>query len=279
MRQVGTALLFKRIDLDRSGGVSLEEFTLNLKETNDFVHDARTRERFEAADASADGAISEGEFAAARPLAGITFLAADLDRSESLNKSEVRAALMRIGDFHTNKQFDYKFQSLDADRDGVVSRSEYDLAPMSTMNVYHLQNPPAAFQSNSGEGVRLLIHPSHYISASFDTVIQFTIQNPPLPHAEQPIMIRAACDACKCQDELCSVKGPQVFLEQRMKMHCSHSICESDAAFKLEDPALVVSGSISEATRINGARNVLTLDFHVSHVLPPGGGILVAGLP
>ena len=73
----------------------------------------------------------------------------------------------------------------------------------------------------------------------------------------------------------------QQFVEQRMKMDCSSTdlICRSDAEFNIIDPAISISGSIRESTSVVGARNMLTLEFHISNILPSGSGLLIRGLP
>ena len=157
--------------------------------------------------------------------------------------------------------------------DQVVSESG-SLSP-------HDQTSPAGAQPDqaNGGGLRLRVSSSHYLSSSSDTVVRFTIQNPPLPWPSSPVSISSICKDCICSDRSCEMKSTQTFEKQRMKMQCSGSLCKEDATFELKNPSLSIRGTLSETTRIFGARNILTLNFSTSHDLPPGSGVVIKGLP
>jgi Ca2+-binding EF-hand superfamily protein len=276
----GKTRFFNTIDRDASEGISLEECVSALREVGDYVSADRTLARFQQMDANIDNEISFSEFSSASALPGAGFQSLDLDHSLSLNSTEVAGALIRAGDYISKDQAYARFDSLDSDENGQVSEAEFCAAPGLAMHARHLQFRPSAFQRMS-DGVVLKLHSSHYLQPSEDTVVQFQIQNPPLPFVKRPVGISSLCASCICEDGRCSSMRTQQFVEQRMKMDCSSTdlICRSDAEFKIIDPAVSVSGFIRESTSVVGARNMLTLEFHISNILPSGSGLLIRGLP
>jgi Ca2+-binding EF-hand superfamily protein len=277
--QVGVSRLFASIDFHLPTGITLDEFSMVLQETGDYVGTVQALHRFQTADVDSDNSISEEEFINNRPISFQTFSAMDIDTSGLLDPTELKTALQSSGDFVNDKQINALFQGLDSNQNGLVSEDEFKAAPVLVMNARHLQYRPAAFQGLHG-GLSLHVHESHFLSSSSDTVIRFKIQNPPLPWDTQPITIQSKCTECICMNyEICDVKTSQIFEAQAMKMDCSGPRCKSDAEFNVENPFVSISGSMTETSRVNGARNVLTLGFNTSHVLPPKSGIVIKGLP
>jgi len=278
--QIGAAPFFNTLDQDASGGLSLEECASALLAAGDYLSADRTLSRFQHMDTDADGAISFSEFATARALPGASFESIDQDQSLFLNASEIADALRGVGDFVDDDQASARFHSLDTDENGEVSKAEFSAAPGLAMHSRHLQYRPSAFQRMAG-GVLLQLHSSHYLQPGEDTVLRFQMQNPPLSSVVLPVRISSVCAACTCSDGRCSSASTQEFVEQTMKMDCvdANLECNSDAAFQISDPAISFSGSIRESTSVLGARNILTIEFHTSGVLPSGSGLLIRGLP
>jgi Ca2+-binding EF-hand superfamily protein len=279
--QVGSVgNFFANIDVDRSKYLSQTEFTQALAEAGDFVSTDRSRQRFEAIDSDGDNLLSEKEFASTRPITGVPFGSLDLDGSLTVNVTELKFYFAEAGaqDYISKAQVFARFESLDMDQNGRVSSFEFGAAPALAMHSRHLQFHPAAFLGLNG-GLQLQVHPSHYLAAGEDTVIQFQMQNPSLPYPARPIIISSRCVACTCSDRLCQLKTTKTFAATQMKMNCPDQLCHDDAVFKLDENPLSISGSISESTRIFGAHNILTLSFTTSHLLPPGSRLLLKGLP
>ena len=276
----GVEHLFAKIDLDGSYYISQVEFTNVLKQTGDFVSNDRSRQRFETVDSNGDDLLSEEEFVSTRPITGVSFAFLDLDESFTLNMTELGVFFSGAGaqDYVSNEQVLARFNSLDADENGEVSSFEFATAPALAMNSRHLQHLPAAFLGLGG-GLQLQVHPSHYLAAGEDTVIQFQMQNPSLPYSVRPIGVSSLCVACTCSDRLCLQKTTQTFPDAQMKMNCPDQLCEDDAVFRLDDETLSISGSVSETSMVFGAHNRITLTFTTSHLLPSGSGLLLKGLP
>jgi Ca2+-binding EF-hand superfamily protein len=271
---------FANIDVDRSKYLSQLEFTQALMEAGDFVSNDRSRKRFEAIDSDDDNLLSEKEFATTRPITGVPFASLDLDGSLTVNMTELNFYFSGAGaqDYISKAQVLARFESLDVDQNGRVSSSEFGAAPALAMHSRNLQFHPAAFLGLNG-GLQLQVHPSHYLAAGEDTVIQFQMQNPSLPYPAHPIIISSRCVACTCSDRLCQQKTTKIFAATQMKMNCPDQLCQEDAVFKLDENKLSISGSISESTRNFGTHNILTLSFTTSHLLPSGSILLLKGLP
>lgn len=102
--------MLQRLDADGDGVVSLQEFQ------------AAGAERFAALDADGDGRISAAEFAAGRR--GPTRAATDnADGRQAGPRAE------RMQQFR-----EQRFAKLDADRDGYISRAEFDAPHMARFN-------------------------------------------------------------------------------------------------------------------------------------------------
>ncbi len=283
--QVGTSQMFKKLDIDLSQTISLQEFTTCLRDTDDYVSAARTLARFKNIDSNSDGAVDDIEFMGKRPING-TFVSIDTNSSKTITEPELLAAVNKTGDFVRDTQIRNLLVSLDVDESGYIDEFEFNSAPCISMAPAQLMYPPSAFQGLDS-GFKLQVHASHYLTAGDDTVIQFKIQNPPLPWTATAIMISSLCPGCICKDGKCK---SQTFATQAMQMELSAAQRKVDETklgatatapgeYALEDSTVTVSGLITETTRVLGARNALTIYFQTSHVLPASSGIVLKGLP
>jgi Ca2+-binding EF-hand superfamily protein len=105
---------FQRLDTNRSGGISKEEYdaaTVDLVDVD-----------FNAADVNRDGVINEREAGATPVSLREAFRAVDSDRDGNVSSVEYQAA-------RTNLLQEVSFEALDRDGDRVISRIEADEVP------------------------------------------------------------------------------------------------------------------------------------------------------
>jgi Ca2+-binding EF-hand superfamily protein len=105
---------FQRLDTNRSGGISKEEYDAA---TVDLVNID-----FNAADVNRDGVINEREAGATPVSLGEAFQTIDADRDGNVSSVEYQAA-------RTNLLQQMEFEAVDRDGDRVVSRAEADEVP------------------------------------------------------------------------------------------------------------------------------------------------------
>lgn len=86
--QVGTSQMFKKLDIDLSQTISLQEFTTCLQDTDNYVSAARTLARFKNIDSNSDGAVDDIEFMGKRPIyMGPSFLLTQTRQKRSQSQS------------------------------------------------------------------------------------------------------------------------------------------------------------------------------------------------
>jgi Ca2+-binding EF-hand superfamily protein len=184
--QVGKAQMFQKLDIDLSQTISFQEFTTCFRDTDDYVSTARTVARFKNIDSNSDGSVDDIEFMGKRPI-NETFVSIDTNSSKTITESELLAAVNKTGDFVRDTEIRDLFVSLDIDESGYIDDFEFNAAPSISMVPAQLMYPPSAFQGLDS-GFKLQIHPSHYLTAGDDTVIQFKIHNPPLTWTDTAIV-------------------------------------------------------------------------------------------
>ena len=147
-----------------------------------------------------------------------------------------------------------------------------------------------AIQWVAGTNKAILVVASRkFVPSDKDSVITFNIINPWLPMpAPSPISISSSCiggplgpGKCYiCDERSCleSAAKRYNFLAVPMEMQCGR-ICQTDASFQVPNANVsLVSGSIGESSKTNGAQNTLTVTLQPSYVLPQGSRVIIGGL-
>jgi Ca2+-binding EF-hand superfamily protein len=116
---------FAALDVDQSGNITRDELRKFMQREDAFVTEEQVKGLFDLMDRNKDGIVSKKEFLHRYTLNRKRFMEVDTDHSGSVSFAELHAFMLKDDETATGQEIKLLFERMDKNKDGTVSKNEF----------------------------------------------------------------------------------------------------------------------------------------------------------
>jgi Ca2+-binding EF-hand superfamily protein len=116
---------FAALDVDQSGNITRDELRKFMQREDPSVTEQHVKGLFDLMDRNKDGTVSKKEFLQRYILQKRLFVSVDVDHSGDVSFDELRAFVLKEDETVTEEKIKLLFERMDRNKDGTVSKTEF----------------------------------------------------------------------------------------------------------------------------------------------------------